>query len=486
MKTDNKQPKLNSPDIEIKHKAFIFALKIFISVLLTGGIVAGVWGVARSYEGKIYPRVTVAGLKIGGLTPTDAKQVIDAYVTKINSEGPTIVYNNNDEFTPMLSELGVVFNTQKIIDEAYNFGRNDSILERIKENATLIAKAYDIPLTPSIDEEKLDAYLGQMATVLEVAPIDATLKYQNSEWTLQASAQGLGLNKNRLKNSISNLIQTGQNQGEIVLETTVLEPAVKEAGAMEAKPEADKFLAAAPIQIEFKDESLMFTASRAEIASWIDFVTSGTKLKPGISDKKLGGYVGWIASKIEIEKIDKEIVDGTGEVQNAGQDGRGIDKDKLTAEIKTRVQAGSSGSPIAVSVFIIPKGQVTIYPSAQPGRYTGRYIDINLSEQTLYAFEGTKQVNSFLVSTGRSGYATPTGEFHIYGKDRYALMDGPDYYLPNVPFVSWFLGDYSIHGTYWHSNFGHVMSHGCVNASISDAEWVFNWAEVGTAVYIHY
>jgi len=65
-------------------------------------------------------------------------------------------------------------------------------------------------------------------------------------------------------------------------------------------------------------------------------------------------------------------------------------------------------------------------------------------------------------------------------------MKGPGYDLPGVQWVSWFSGDYGIHGTYWHHNFGHVMSHGCINATNADAEWVYGFVQIGTPVYIHY
>ena len=62
---------------------------------------------------------------------------------------------------------------------------------------------------------------------------------------------------------------------------------------------------------------------------------------------------------------------------------------------------------------------------------------------------------------------------------------GYDYYLEDVPYVMYFYGDYAIHGTYWHSNFGYPMSHGCVNTSPWDASWLFSWAPLGTTVNIH-
>jgi lipoprotein-anchoring transpeptidase ErfK/SrfK len=65
-------------------------------------------------------------------------------------------------------------------------------------------------------------------------------------------------------------------------------------------------------------------------------------------------------------------------------------------------------------------------------------------------------------------------------------MVGPGYDLPNVPYVMYFYQGYGLHGTYWHHNFGHPMSHGCVNFKTEDAGWLYNWASVGTLVNIHY
>jgi lipoprotein-anchoring transpeptidase ErfK/SrfK len=78
------------------------------------------------------------------------------------------------------------------------------------------------------------------------------------------------------------------------------------------------------------------------------------------------------------------------------------------------------------------------------------------------------------------------GQFRIYVKYTYDDMAGPGYYLANVPYVMYFYRGYSLHGTYWHDNFGQPMSHGCVNLPTPHAQWLFNWAQVGTMVNIHY
>jgi len=118
--------------------------------------------------------------------------------------------------------------------------------------------------------------------------------------------------------------------------------------------------------------------------------------------------------------------------------------------------------------------------------FTGRWIDVNLSQQRLYAYEDDTVVKSFLVSTGVAAHPTVTGQYYVYVKYISTLMTGPGYYLPNVPYTMYFYEGYGIHGTYWHNNFGTPMSHGCINMYTPDAEWVYNWASIGTLVNIHY
>lgn len=122
-------------------------------------------------------------------------------------------------------------------------------------------------------------------------------------------------------------------------------------------------------------------------------------------------------------------------------------------------------------------------------------IDVDLARQTLTAYQGETVFMQVLVSTGKWS-RTPTGEFTIWKKFRATRMSGGsgnDYYnLPNVPFVMFFSGSgvaasrgFSLHGTYWHNNFGHPMSHGCVNMRTVDAEKLYYWADEATKITIY-
>lgn len=119
-----------------------------------------------------------------------------------------------------------------------------------------------------------------------------------------------------------------------------------------------------------------------------------------------------------------------------------------------------------------------------------RWIDIDLSRQSLTAYEGDRAVFSTLISSGLPQYATVTGQFRIWLRYRTQTMDGRrlgyDYVVDDVPYVMYFYEDYAIHGAYWHNNFGSPMSHGCVNMHPEEAAWLFSWASIGTVVNVHY
>lgn len=116
---------------------------------------------------------------------------------------------------------------------------------------------------------------------------------------------------------------------------------------------------------------------------------------------------------------------------------------------------------------------------------TEKWIEIDLSQQRLYAHKGQTTVFQAVVSTGTRRYPTVLGRFRIYAKYRATHMSGPGYSLPNVPWTMYFYRGYAIHGTYWHNNFGTPMSHGCVNMRTSEAKWLYQWAPKGTLVVVH-
>lgn len=124
-------------------------------------------------------------------------------------------------------------------------------------------------------------------------------------------------------------------------------------------------------------------------------------------------------------------------------------------------------------------------PAAPPARLaTGREIIVDLSEQRIYAYEDGALVRSVIVSTGLPATPTVQGTFTAQRKYVAQTMTGPGYYLPDVPWVVYFYAGYALHGTYWHSNFGQPMSHGCVNLPTAEAEWFYHFSDYGTPIHV--
>ena len=113
-----------------------------------------------------------------------------------------------------------------------------------------------------------------------------------------------------------------------------------------------------------------------------------------------------------------------------------------------------------------------------------RWILVDISNQTLTAWEGGNAVYAVKVSTGKKKTPTLIGTFNVQTKHRKARMRGADYDVQNVPYVMYYDGNYGIHGAYWHRSFGTPVSRGCVNVAPNHAKWLYNWVTVGTPVIV--
>ena len=142
-----------------------------------------------------------------------------------------------------------------------------------------------------------------------------------------------------------------------------------------------------------------------------------------------------------------------------------------------------------------------LLPVAKPAEVdTEKWVSVDLYEQVAIAYEGDRPVFATLVSSGLEEWPTNEGVFHVYVRFTRTLMSGayfqPDfYYLQEVPWTMYFDDQIALHGAYWHDGFGFRRSHGCVNLSVTDAHWLFQWAQseydyqagdlVGPAVYVY-
>jgi hypothetical protein len=156
---------------------------------------------------------------------------------------------------------------------------------------------------------------------------------------------------------------------------------------------------------------------------------------------------------------------------------------------------------IGVDQWVEQRKIARMLPVARPADVdTQKWVSVDLYEQVAIAYDGDTPVFATLISSGLKDWPTNEGLFHVYVRYPRTLMSGangkPDFYsLQEVPWTQYFDHDIALHGTYWHDGFGYRHSHGCVNMSISDSQWIYNWAsseidlsvsnDKGAAVYVY-
>lgn len=133
--------------------------------------------------------------------------------------------------------------------------------------------------------------------------------------------------------------------------------------------------------------------------------------------------------------------------------------------------------------------QVIVNTTPPEGVTNNRWIEVNLAEQSLAVYEDRQLVFATVIASGLEPYWTKPGLFQIFQKKEAETMRNNDpaefYYLDNVPWTMYYDGARALHGAYWRTRLGYPQSHGCVNLSVGDSHWLFNWAVEGDFVYVH-
>ena len=155
--------------------------------------------------------------------------------------------------------------------------------------------------------------------------------------------------------------------------------------------------------------------------------------------------------------------------------------------------AGTTWLMIGPDEWIDKTKTALVYPAEQPpeGVDNGRWIEVNLFEQTISVYQQNRLVFATVTSTGIPGWWTRPGLFQVYEKLESTPMSGAFeadrsdyYYLEDVPWTMYFDEARALHGAYWHNYFGYEQSHGCVNLSPGDSHWLYLWANIGDFVYV--
>ena len=240
--------------------------------------------------------------------------------------------------------------------------------------------------------------------------------------------------------------------------------------------EGDYFLALAEKETRKADGAVFYRTVRGRFVRESDVELRNPEVVRG---EELGRD-GWELPLAIVYGEDRELLNVEGSAPRvtgtAKKHARFVIKEELTKGDVAYV----SGTPGAVRRDQVRVVRRTERPSSVPA--SGKWIHVDLSEQTLVAYEGDDPVYATLISSGKEGYEPPTGLFEIQQKYISTTMNATDpidgfYEVEEVPWTLYYHGGYALHGAYWHTDFGKVRSHGCTNIAPVDARWLYYWSE---------
>lgn len=141
--------------------------------------------------------------------------------------------------------------------------------------------------------------------------------------------------------------------------------------------------------------------------------------------------------------------------------------------------------------WLIQRAVAKVSPRSEPpeGNTWDRWIEVNLYEQTVAVYENNEMVFATVIASGVAPFYTYPGTFQVEEKidlTGMRMLSDPTiaYNLQSVPWTMYFDESRAFHGAYWRANLGYPQSHGCVNLSVGDSHWLYEWAEVGDWVYV--
>lgn len=152
---------------------------------------------------------------------------------------------------------------------------------------------------------------------------------------------------------------------------------------------------------------------------------------------------------------------------------------------------GADWNLIGPNQWVEARKVAVVTPKTSPpeGLTSNRWIDVDLAEQTLAVYANNEIIFATVIASGLEPFYTRPGLFQVYEKKETETMRNNDptdyYYLDNVPWTMYFDKARALHGAYWRTRFGYPQSHGCINLSVGDSHWLFNWANVGEYVYVY-
>jgi lipoprotein-anchoring transpeptidase ErfK/SrfK len=369
---------------------------------------------------------------------------------------------------------------------------DQATINQIKSSDSLVKKLTwwkPIPINIKFktDSTQLNNFVASDTQIVVEPSQDANLSLSGGEIKISNSVTG---KEYGLADSTNTIYETAStlSTSPIKLKTLVVNPAITSAQLTPYKSQITNIIDK-PVSFSVGGQTIKPTTS--DIANWLDISNDDKTKKVDIqvNSGKVLAYLDSISAsqtKPPKAEIDVTNTDGSTQVLVPGASGQVVSGENTIATTVANNLASGKGINDQLTVAYKP------YETITAGDYP-KWIEVDITNKVLYAYENANLVQTYLVTAGAPKTPTVTGQYKIYKKYlvqnmRGENVDGSNYYQPDVQWVNYFYSDYAIHGNYWRplSYFGHVnSSHGCVGLVNSEAEWIYNWAPVGTPVIVH-
>ncbi|MBD3248019.1 hypothetical protein GF382_01870, partial [Candidatus Falkowbacteria bacterium] len=164
-----------------KHEWLLPALAIFfIFSLLT---TASYFGFENAYKNRLYPKIRIAGIDLGGKTRAEAKDILNKVVQTINENGVKFTYQNNEAFIyPILSSFEgdiafpiIAFDVDGSVEEAYSIGRKEGYFRNLFMKVNSLFRGYHLKIPIKTEGEEIKKILKDNFNHLEQKAQDAEL-----------------------------------------------------------------------------------------------------------------------------------------------------------------------------------------------------------------------------------------------------------------------------------------------------------------------
>jgi vancomycin resistance protein YoaR len=295
-------------------------------------------------SGRIYRGVEVGDVALGGRTPAEASEIVEERATGALKE---IEFSGLEQFTRTAREMGVSFNVEATVDEAYAVGREGNILERLGERGRALLGQMTIP--PDVDYRpgKARAEVEEIASQVNYEPKEASVNIYGSEVEVVGSREGYKLDNTATMESVDSAIEEMSGQARLVGE--VLEPAIT---TEEAETAAEKARQALSEQLVFKAVGKTWTLSPSDVGSALVVTREDGEIGIGLNRDRLVERLAHVYADLRVKPVEASYdfaADGS-VIVKPSKDGRKVAEDRLLGAIDEGLFAGKREYEVPLTV----------------------------------------------------------------------------------------------------------------------------------------